>query len=475
MRFKSNPKFRVMAALLLIAFFFDAQFSFAATLDLSTFLNEVESNNPLIRSYRYRAAAAKDRIRPAGTLDDPFFALGPDQIPFGGGDTEVVRYQLNQTLPFPGKLGAKTKIAAALSEVARSDTDTLIRQTVITATYLFYKSYYLQESLKNYATQIAFVTTIAQSEEGRYKAGESQHHEWLLALAEAGILKTEALQLKREKAILDATLNQYRNRPVDTPIGALTVGFGGRAARNGDENTDKTVTSPEYKAYREQVNAFENGKKLATYSWIPDLMVQGMVMQSKNGMEPSNWGLMVGLNVPLFGYRKQAELVSAAKNDLKSAEAMLAQIETKLKTAETTVRLERDTAQSVVGLYANSVIPQTELAFQSAKSAYETKRLPLSNLLQISRVRQIQRLEYLAARLDAKLAEVKGRELLSEPPFLRMAPSAPTLFAPGGMGESMNGVGTSAIGMGASGMTGPAAKPQKTGSPDGSGMSGGGM
>lgn len=475
MRFQPKPKPRVLTTFVLIALVFGAPSSFASTLELNAFLSEVRANNPLIRSYRYRADAAKDRIRPAATLDDPFFALGPDQIPFGAGDTEVIRYQLNQTLPFPGKLGARGKIASALAAVASADTETLVRQTVVMATYAFYKSYYLQESLKNYATQISFVTTIAQSEEGRYKAGESQHHEWLLALAESGILKAEALRLKREKAVLDATLNQYRDRPADTPVGVLAVRFG----RSDGGNAPDPGISPEYKAYREQLKAFENGKKLASYSWIPDLMVQGMVMQSKNGMEQSNWGLMVGMNVPLFGYRKQAELVSAAKNDLKSAEAAFTQIETKLKTAETTTRLERDMARSVVGLYANSVIPQTELAFQSAKSSYEAKRLPLSNLLQISRVRQIQRLEYLAARLDARLAEVKGRELLSEPPFLRLAPSAPTLFAPGGMNagmeEGMGGAGTSASGMGASGMKVPAAKPQKMDSSYENGMNGGGM
>lgn len=446
--------------------------AFGATLDLNTFLAEVKAGSPVLRSARFRQKSAQDRIKPTGSLDDPFFAVGLDQMPFSGENMSVIRYQLNQTLPFPGKLKTRMRVASAVADMSAADTETLTRQTTLMATYLFYKAYYLQESLKNNASQRTFVRTIAQSEESRYKAGESQHHEWLLATAELGILQTEYLRVKSEKAVLDATLNQYRNKPIETPIGVLVMRFG--IASNGE--TDDLQNQPEYKAYQAQLQAFAGQRKLAKFSWAPDFMLQAMVMQSRDEMQdPSNWGAMMGLNIPLFGYRKQAKLVSAATHDMKAAQADLEQITNKLVTAKKSVRLEEDTARSVVDLYRNAIIPQTELAFESARSSYETKKLPLSSLLQVARARQTQRLEFLAARLDVELAKVKGRELLSEPPFLRLAPTVPTLFG-GGMGQTMTeDMTTSATGMGGNGMTGPAAKPQQMGDQDENKMSGGGM
>lgn len=461
---------------ILFALHFFIPVSFAASLDLDSFLRKVKNDSPVLRSARYHQRSAADRVKPTGSLDDPFVAVGLDQLPFSGENMSVIRYQINQTVPFPGKLKTRMQVAKGLSEINAADTETLTRQIVIMATYLFYKGYYLQESLKNNAAQMLFVRTIAQSEESRYKAGESQHHEWLLAMAESGILQTESLRLKREKAVLDATLNQYLNNPIDTPIGTLVVRFGSDLMNQGSENDD-LKKQPEYKAYQAQLKAAISQRKLAKFSWAPDFMVQTMVMQSRHeDEEPSNWGAMVGLNIPIFGYRKQAKLVSAMTNDVKAAEADLELITNKLETARKSVQLDVETAKSVVRLYRSAIIPQTELAFQSARSIYESQKLPLSSLLQIARVRQTQKLEFLAAQLDVELAKVKGRELLSEPPFLRLAPTIPTLFGAGGMGQVMtDDMGTSAAGMGTNGMTGPTAKPQKMGDQNEDGMSGGGM
>ncbi len=461
---------------LLVYFFLFVPQAIAASIDLNSFLSEVKANNPVLRAAHFRQVSARDRVKPAGTLDDPFFAMGLDQLPFSGQNMSVIRYQINQTLPFPGKLRTKMRTADALANMSAADTEILTRQTILMATYFFYKAYYLQESLRNNASQRAFVKSTAQSEQDRYKAGESVHHEWLLAMAELGILETEALRLKREKDVLDAILNQYRNKSIDTLVGSLIVRF---VFVPMDQNVhdDALENQPEYKIYQAQLKALNSQSKLAKLSWAPDFMVQGMVMQSRDEMvEPSNWGVMMGLNVPLFGYRKQAKLVSAAKNDVQAAKADLQQITNKLATAKKSAQLESETAQNIVQLYRNAIIPQTELAFESALSAYQAKTFPLSSLLQIARVKQTQKLEYLAAQLDVALSKVKGRELLSELPFLKFAPTAPTLFGTGGMGQGMSiGMGSSATGMGQNGMTGPGAKPQKVGNQNDSGMNGGGM
>ncbi|MDD4975882.1 MAG: hypothetical protein PHY93_16110, partial [Bacteriovorax sp.] len=98
----------------------------AATLE--EFLDEVMKVNPNIQSSLLRAQALDHRIKSTGTLDDPFVAVGKDQIPMDGSMGSVTRYQISQAIPFPGKLGAKSDIAESRANSALSDAETTKRE-----------------------------------------------------------------------------------------------------------------------------------------------------------------------------------------------------------------------------------------------------------------------------------------------------------------------------------------------------------
>src|SRR5688500_15935976 len=84
----------------------------AAPLRLREFVGQVLAANPQVRAAAERAAARSHRVAPAGAPEDPFFAAGPDAIPLSGGAPGVVRFQLSQSIPFPGKLSARRNSAA---------------------------------------------------------------------------------------------------------------------------------------------------------------------------------------------------------------------------------------------------------------------------------------------------------------------------------------------------------------------------
>ena len=60
--------------------FFFSTVSSANELTLENYLDEVRRANPAIRSSDLRAQALEHRIKPIGTLDDPFIAAGIDQV-----------------------------------------------------------------------------------------------------------------------------------------------------------------------------------------------------------------------------------------------------------------------------------------------------------------------------------------------------------------------------------------------------------
>lgn len=410
----------------------------AGPVTLADYLSEVESNYPSLAAARARAASMESRVSPAGAWDDPFFAMGIDQMPTKGMDTTSVwRYQLSQTIPFPGKRGSKGRAAEEAANGAKADAESFTRELTLIATQLFYRTYYIGSALEtNEAIRKVLGGTIVSSQ-ARYKTGGGGHHEWLLARAELSVLNVESLRLQRELKLLHARMNEMRGQPSGAKIGELKPGFTeGKAAEANLKN------QPELKAFDAAVAAADAEATAAKMAYAPDFVVQGMLMKPKampaEGMGApmqSNWGFMVGINVPLYFAWKQAPLVTAARHDKEAAVLERRSLENRLSTEVVDAQEQLKTARSIVELYKTSVIPSTKLAAGNARTAYAAKRFPLSQYLDILKSERTQELELLAARIDVEIAAARLENLLSAPPIAKFAPARPSLF--GGMGSGM--------------------------------------
>ena len=441
----------------------------AGEVTLDAYLNEVRVANPVIRSSQFRAQALEHRIEPVGTLDDPFIAAGVDQISFDGSMGSVTRYQLSQSIPFPGKLAAKSGIAENKARSAQSDSVTVDREITVIATQVFYQAFFNQKALELNEKLKNLVEGAVESSKARYKTGDSSHHDWLLAEIELNVFNVERLKLTREKINLAAVLNELRDLPSLTPIGPFKAIF-----TNDDlkEETSPFKNQPELQSLDFQLSLAESEQKLARLSYYPDFVIQGMAMQPSSDMlnEKSNWGVMVGINLPLFFWRKQSELVISSTKNREAVYLEKKNLENRLNTEVVNSKQQLKTARDVVALYQASVIPTTSLAVQSAKSAYAARRLPLGQFIETLKVQKTQELEFIAAKIDVELARTRVEKLLSSPPLLRLSPAKPSLFGGSGMGSGSMGSDTVNMGRG---LSGPARKSsEKSGQSEsaGSGM-----
>lgn len=449
---------------------FSSTISFGNDLTLNEYLSQVKQANPILRSSALRAEALTQRITPSATLDDPFFAAGVDQIPFSGGMGSVNRYQISQNIPFPGKLSAKLSASENRANSARSDTETSSREITVLATQAYFRYYYNNKSLEFNERLIKIVESILGSTKARYKTGEGDHHEWLLAKIETSVFEVERLRLLREQKTIQAVLNELRDNPATTPIGTLAVEFSNSDLKQNE--LPSLETQPELKSLEFFVSQSENEKKLAKLSYFPDFVIQLMAMYPNSEMmeEKSNWGVMIGINIPLYSWRKQSDLSTAATFDKEAALLEKRNVENRLNTESLDAQEQFKTARDLTVLYKDIVIPTTNLAVQNAKSGYATKRLPLAQYLETVKVQRTQELEYLAAQIDVELARTRLKELLSSPPILRFAPNKPSLFGGGSMGGG--GMGSDTVKMGR-GMSRPTQKSKGSSGPsekDESGM-----
>lgn len=454
--------------------------SIAGALSLDEFLSQVKQANPTLEAARARAQALEHRVGPVSTLDDPFVAVGVDEIPFGGGNGSVIRYQLSQAIPFPGKLGARGDAARARADAAASDSETTNRSLTVIATQAYYRTYFNHKAITLNEEIRQYIRETIESTKARYKTGDANHHEWLLGKVELGVIEAEKLRLWREQKTLHALLNELRNQPPETEFMLGEIRFDSARDVESDSKT-LLARQPELKASQSFSESAQADERAAKLSYAPDFVIQGMAMQprSMDMGQPANWGLMVGINLPIFFWRKQSEQVSAAQADREAAGAEKRSLENRLKTEIVDAREQLKTARDVVALYKNDVIPMTEIATRNARSGYAVRRLPLTQLIDTLKVGRVQRLELVAAQIDVELARTRLENLLSSPPLIKLAPSRPAIFGGaagmGPMSQSMSqgmSPGTSGtVNMG-SGMSGPTRKQPKPNEPSASGMGG---
>lgn len=418
-------------------------------LTLEEFITQVTAANPALSAAEQRSEAMQRRVKPASTLDDPFLAFGVDEIPFGEQRVELYRYQASQSFPFPGKLRAREAVAKQRAKASEHDAETQRREFTVIATQQFYRAFYNSQAAQKNQQLREILRASMQSAKSRYEAGGADHHDWLLAKLELATLSVEQQRIERERLFLQATINELRGRPPEDPLEKIAVDFSDLSTDYGETSLDE---QPEVATLDAQAAQAGDEYRLAKLGYYPDIVVQAMAMQPRDAMgeEESNWGVMVGFNLPLYSSRKQSNLVAAARHEQHAVEMEKLYLRNRLRTEIVNARQALSSARQMVELYEDEVLPSTQSALASAQSGYQARRLELSTYLSILRVQKTQQLELVAARIDVQLAKTRLKELLSTPPLLQLAPSRPTVFGGGDMGGGMQSSDAVSMGSGMS-------------------------
>jgi outer membrane protein, heavy metal efflux system len=358
----------------------------ADTLTAASAVRLALAANPMLQAARYSAAAAAQRVGPAGALPDPQLQLGlMNRLASDFGTTAdpmtMNQLQLMQMLPWPGKLGGARSAARHSAAAAGADADEQQRMLAAQVRIAYSDVAYADRAIEVMRRTQELLRQFLEVSTAMYAVGSAVQQDVLRAQVEVARMGEEITRMDQERVAGAARLNALLGREARAPIGALELpDVPEQDLPPVDSLVARALTGrPALHAGAERVAAAEASLGAARRGVFPDFSF-GVAYQQRPQF-PAMVSLMVGINVPLFAGARQLPLrrEAAAMRDMSQAELESLRNETVARIVETRARAEQD--RNLVRLYRGSILPQARSAVQAALSSYRVGRVTFMTLV----------------------------------------------------------------------------------------------
>ncbi|HYN41767.1 MAG TPA: TolC family protein [Thermoanaerobaculia bacterium] len=347
---------------------------------------EALDKSPALAAARAEISAARERVAPAGALPDPMLSLSyeNDGASISLGVEPMTRLSLmaEQPIPWPGRLGARAKLAAADAEVVEvrlARVRLSVEAAVRRAAARLLEARALQAVTRGQGETWQRIEAVARN---RYAAGMGMQQDVLRAQAERTRLLQQARRDETAERVALAELRRLLQRAPAEPVllsgdlaDVLPVApdAGAQRARAEEE-------SPELALVRRAAARETLAIDLARRDGSPDLVASAGYMN--RGSLPLMWAVGLGVSVPIFSSRKQEPRVREAEARLASARAAESDLRTRLM-ARTEERLALlDQLAEEARLDRESLLVQDRLAVEAALASYGTGTVPFVTVLE---------------------------------------------------------------------------------------------
>ncbi len=387
--------FRLAAAAALCAAPAIVRAQSADSLDLRHAVALARAANPMLAARSAEVRAATARIRPAGALPDPTLTLGAMNYMLPGlsprGDPMTMnQITLMQMVPVNGTLGLRRGVARAdstrmayVAEAAALEVEAAVRAQY----WALYHDDRALEIMIRRRTVLQEIATVATT---MYSTGAAAQSDALHAQVAITRLDQEVDEMRLMRYSAASALNALLGRPGQTPI-VLPVTD---AHEHGimmhtldmpePPALDSLITAadshnPDILGAEAQVAGSRTNTIAVRRALIPDLGV-GVAYGQRAGLGDM-LSLMVSVNVPVFAASRQLRLRDEAGAMLDAAGSEREAVRVRVHAALATAREEAMTARRLVTLYAQTLVPQAEAAYEAALAAYRVGRVDFATLL----------------------------------------------------------------------------------------------
>ncbi len=348
--------------------------------------------NPELKAMRKEAEAKKAVIPQAKALMDPMLEvsltnmmarnLSLNQDPMSG-----VEIMLKQAVPYPGKLSLRGEAASNEAAMMLEQYRDMLFAVTAKVKRAYYELWEAERGIE--ITQLArqSMTDIVKIAETKYSVGRGQQQDVLKAQVELSRMLDDLLMWQRMRAGAQAMLNEALGRPPQTPLGATGKVEKTQATLSLSDLQEKALQSrPRLRESEFAIRRAQADEALAVKDLKPDFEfgVGYMIRFPISGVEMSGEDMVsasVAMNLPIYAAKKQRKRIEETRNDLEAARARREAAKTEVfsQLGDLVAEVERDGQQ--VELFRKGIIPQSEMAFESARSGYQVGKVDFLDML----------------------------------------------------------------------------------------------
>lgn len=389
---------------------------------VESLLSIARESNLDLAVMRHEASAAEQRLLPAGSLMPPRFKMELEDLTRSGEQSPSLlpsevggaRYTVSQDLPWAGKRDLRSAIAGHEIDAAQARAQQTWSELAARIQAVFVQRYQIGGSQRLVNENLDLMLQLEKVLQVRYAGGLAAQQDITRIHVEHTGMRSELAALAGEWRQTQARLNGLLARPFDAPLSApQALRSLPTAEKLGFEALAERVrrTNPLLQAEAARALSAQKNRDLIRKNRYPDFTVGVSAMQRQRSV--NEWGLMVELNLPIQGdvfkaQERESDAMLAAAHARKEAltHQLLADLSENLAALET--------ARQTAHLVTYSLMPQAELTWRSALSAYENAKADFANLLDAQRQIRGARLALLKAQVDAQMRLIDIEKLVGE-------------------------------------------------------------
>ena len=361
-------------------------------------IDEALRMNPELQSAKLGWDASAERVLQERALDDPVmgFTYFGEQVQTRVGEKQA-GVSASQKIPFYGKLRLKGEVARSEAKVSGGRYKTLEREVIARTKSAFYELFWVHKLININEENKGLLQRFVKIAEVKYATGKATQQDVLKAQVELSRIVNELITLEQLKETAIAKINILLNRHPDSLLGTpeeiditeLTVSLKDLYEKAKEISPDLSILK--YKIERDKA-AYKLAKKQyypdftfgLNYTFINDM--PSTVMSSPIGESRDSYTGTLSMNIPIFQKRKYDAGVREANARLKSSEKAYKNMENMTLFGVKDFHFKVQTAERLVKLYRDSIIPQAEQSLRAAEIGYQAGQVDFLNLIDSQRV-----------------------------------------------------------------------------------------
>jgi outer membrane protein TolC len=388
---------------------------------LQALVDEALSRSPVVLAARSHWQALTKVPIQAATLPDPevslqHFTVGSPQ-PFSGYETSDFYYTgfgVSQDIPGPGKLRLQKSEAEKDAEYSKRRYEAAGRAVEEKVKEFYYELFYHAKTLAILDRNQDELQQIQKIAETRYRLGQGLQQDLIKAQLQTTELLKEHAMHHQEEDQEQLELKQVLGRDPDSrniEIGDVEMTQLQLDSSQLVELTDSG--SPDLAADRAMEARSAEALKLAHQGYWPDFTVGYSYEKTGPGFN-DYYMLSLGAKVPLYFWRKQTPAIEQAALEAESARAQVRATQLQVSSDGESSLIAMRTAERILSIYRDGLIPQAETSQASAMAAYRVGKVDfqtlLSSVLDLQNLRQ----EYYRSLADHEIAIAKIHQVIGD-------------------------------------------------------------